>query len=65
MSKQFIIFKENGIYKGTPLENYNAQIRDANQVLSFPDFNSPEECKEYLLTYATSDYEILIKQGEQ
>lgn len=41
---KFVIFKENGKFKMTREDNYNARIRNANIVTVFSNCNSFEEC---------------------
>ena len=57
-----VIFKENGMYKMTSLENYESRIRNANQVGSFRDCNSFEDCVACLPKSAHITY--IDKTGE-
>ena len=52
-AEDYVIFKENGDIKGTLLSNYNARIRNANQVTNFSKqgFKSTKEAKEYMEKY--------------
>lgn len=57
---EYVIYKENGIIKGTPLENYTATIMNARLVTRFTAFKTPEECKDYLQKYCETQANIII-----
>ena len=44
----YVIYKENGKYKGTPKSNYDAQVRDANMVQDFSKFDDANKIVDYL-----------------
>lgn len=50
-NNEYIIFKENGKWKGTPEENYNAWIRNANAILTFEGMRNKEDVIEYMNKY--------------
>ena len=58
-----VIYKENGTYKTTTEENYNARIQDARRIHTMHDFESEEEIMEYYMKYFGSgkDDFIIIK----
>lgn len=46
-----VIYKENGIYKTTNEENYNAKIQNARQIHDMEGFESAEEIKTYYIKW--------------
>ena len=57
---KYIIYKENGHIKGTPLNNYMATIQNEHLITNFTAFNTPEECKDYLQKYCDTQADIII-----
>ena len=55
-----VIYKENGIYKSTNEENYNATIRNAREICSWENFNSAEEIIDYCVRYCRKTKEEFI-----
>lgn len=49
-----VIYKENGIYKTTNEENYNARIQNARQIHTMEGFTSAEEIKAYYIKWFNS-----------
>ena len=69
----YVIYKENGKYKGTPKSNYDAQVRDANMVQDFSKFDDANKIVDYLTkntnykdknTYKVIDEEYGRYKGE-
>lgn len=55
-----VIYKENGTYKTTNEENYNAVIRNARAIHTMEGFESAEEIKDYYIKYFKSTEEDFI-----
>ena len=49
---KYIIYKEGKKIKGTTFLNYYAIIRDANKILSFNDFKTLQQAKDYIIKYS-------------
>ena len=49
---KYIIYKEGKKIKGTTALNYYAIIRDANKILSFNDFKTLQQAKDYIIKYS-------------
>jgi hypothetical protein len=55
-----VIYKENGIYKTTTEENYNAVIQNARKINTMEDFNNAEEIINYYIKWFGSKKEDFI-----
>ena len=55
-----IIYKENGIFKTTTQENYNATIRNASKVTNWGAFDTAEEIINYCIKYCNRKKEDFI-----
>ena len=58
---KFVVFKENGKFKGTNYENFKANVRNANEVIDLSAFNNMEQVVEYLLKYTNIKREDIIQ----
>lgn len=58
--QQYIIYKENGKFRGTPISNYVQPIRNAALIAEFKSFDSAEDCKNYLYNFCGCNAEIII-----
>ena len=47
----YVIYKENGKFKGTPKSNYDARFRDANMISDYSAFDKAEDIVDYLAKY--------------
>ena len=65
---KYVIYKENGTYKGTPKSNYGGRTSNARLIQSFDDFESSKEVIDYLKKYTNQksddDYEIIDESSE-
>ena len=51
---KYVLYKENGDFKFTPVDNYNARIQDANKIATFfrrEGFETPADVIEYIIKY--------------
>lgn len=55
MSK-YVIFKENGVYKMTDIENYRARIRNANSIIICADCQSFEDAVSCFASYSNIEF---------
>jgi len=55
-----VIYKENGTYKTTTEENYNARIQNARQIHVMKEFESAEEIINYYINWFGSKKEDFI-----
>ena len=55
-----VIYKENGIFKTTTEENYNARIQNARIICNWENFESAEEIIDYLIKYCNYKKENFI-----
>ena len=62
---KYVLYVEDGIIKGTVLENYNARIQNANMIQSFKDFENLEQVISYLLKYTNLNREDIITIGDR
>jgi hypothetical protein len=46
-----VIYKEDGIYKSTTLDNYTAVIKNARLICSWENFNSADEIIDYCIKW--------------
>lgn len=54
---KYVLYKENGDFKFTPVDNYNARIQDANKIATFflrDGFETPVDVIEYIQKYNPS-----------
>jgi len=49
---KYIIYKEGKKIKGTTFLNYYAIIQDANKILTFNDFKTLQQAKDYIIKYS-------------
>lgn len=65
----YVIYKENGKYKGTPKSNYDAQVRNANMVQDYSKFNDANQIIDYLTKYTSnkdkSQYKVVEECAKQ
>lgn len=63
----YVIFTEFDDIKGTPEDNYNAQIRNANKVINFSDdgFDSIEQVVDYVKKYFKVSGDIIVKDKQE
>ncbi|NLL64082.1 MAG: hypothetical protein GX241_07650 [Ruminococcaceae bacterium] len=47
----YVIFKQNGKWKGTPEENYNARIQNARAITTFEGMRNKEDVIAYMNKY--------------
>ena len=57
---KYILYKEFNKWKGTPKDNFDAQISNAQLVSDFSDFNSANDIIDYLIKYLKIDRENII-----
>lgn len=57
---KLVIYKENGIFKTTTEENYNATIRDAQKVSDWGAFDTTEEIINFCIEYCNRKKEDFI-----
>lgn len=57
----YYIYKENGQYRMTTKQNFNAYIMDLNKVTKFDGFTSANQIIDYMQKYAAyfGEFEIL------
>lgn len=55
-----VIYKENGVYKTTTEENYNAVIQNARKINILKDFESAEDIINYYIKWFGSKKEDFI-----
>ena len=60
MKTKTVIYKENGVFKTTTQENYNAIIQDAFKVTKWEAFESAEEIINYCVQYCKANKEDFI-----
>ena len=51
LNEAYVIYKENGKYKGTPKTNYDAQVKDANMIQDYAKFDNANDIIDYLVKY--------------
>ena len=51
--KPYYLYLENGEYKMTTKENFNARIQDARQIITLQGFTNANDCIKYLQKYYT------------
>ena len=61
---KYVIYKENGKYRGTSESNYNAKIRNAFKITNFNDFETIEQIIDYLLKYTKLERQDIITIGD-
>lgn len=63
----YVIFTEFDDIKGTPEDNYNAQIRNANKVINFSDdgFDSIEQVVDYVKKYFKVKGDVIVKDKQE
>lgn len=61
---KYVIYKENGKFKGTAYDNYSADIINANKVQDYSDFENLEQLVEYLLDNTNVKRENIITIGD-
>lgn len=53
-NSKLVIYKENGVFKLTTEENYNATTRNAHQISTWEAFKTAEEIINYCIKYFNS-----------
>lgn len=61
---KYVIYSENGIFKGTSMDNYRAQSRDARKISVYKDFESLGQVVDYLLKYTDLKREDIVTIGD-
>lgn len=56
----YVIYKQMGVFYGTPEENFYTPIRDGNKIVTLDGFENTEQIKEYFKKYF-SNCNIIIK----
>ena len=56
----YYIYKENGVYKLTTKQNFDAYVMDANKITKFDGFTSANQIIDYMKKYNTYFGEFAI-----